>query len=118
MATIPVVALTPNAAIVQPTPAAMDATNIISTAGKPLEEIVLRIVVATGATTVTIKAGTQPLAIASGQGDLVLTSLGVGTHLVGPFESGRFSQNDGTLNVNSATSANTTLTPLHMPRTA
>lgn len=118
MATIAVVELVPNTNIVQPTPAAMDATNIISTQDTPLEEIMLRVVVATGATTVTVKGGTNPPALAAGQGDLVLTNLAVGTHLIGPFTSARFIQSDGTMNVNSGTAANTTITALHMPRTA
>jgi hypothetical protein len=118
MATIAVTELVPNANIVQPTPSAMTATNIISTQDTPLEEIVLQIVVATAPTTVTVKGGDNPPALAAGQGDLVLTSLAVGTHFVGPFTSARFIQSDGTLNVDSATSANTTLSALHMPRTA
>lgn len=118
MATIALSQLVPNSTVVQPTPATMDATNIISAQRVPLEEIVLRIVVATAATTVTVKAGDNPPSLSAGQGDLVLTALAVGTHLVGPFTSARFVQSDGTLNVDSATPANTTLTALRMPRTA
>lgn len=118
MATIALSPLVPNSNIVQPTPAAMDATNIISTAAVQLEEVVLRVVIATAATTITIVAGDNPPALAAGQGDLVLTNLAVGTHLIGPFTSARFQQSDGVLNVNSGTSANSTLTALHMPRTA
>lgn len=118
MATIAVVSLVPNTNIAQPAPAAMDATNIISTQDVPMEEIFLRVVVATAPTTVTVKGGDNPPALAAGQGDLVLTALAVGTHFVGPLTSSRFIQSDGTLNVDSATPANTTITAIHMPRTA
>jgi hypothetical protein len=67
------------------------------------ELTLLRVSNASGGTgTVTVKAGTQPLAIASGQGDLTV-SLATGTvQWLGPFESGRFEQSDGSLIVESS----------------
>jgi hypothetical protein len=55
-----------------------------------------------GSGTVTIKAGTQPLAIASGQGDLTVTVANTTTQWIGPFESGRFVQSDGSMILESS----------------
>lgn len=55
-----------------------------------------------GSGTVTIKAGSQPLAIASGLGDLTVTVANSATQWIGPFESGRFVQNDGSMIVESS----------------
>lgn len=117
MATIAVTGLTANTNTAAPTQTASGSTNIISTASVPLEEVVLKAVVTTGTTVVTVKAGDYPPALSAGQGDLAL-SLTVGTHYVGPLTSARFLQNDGTVNVDVATSANVTLAALRLPRTA
>lgn len=55
-----------------------------------------------GSGTVTVKAGTQPLAIAAGLGDLTVTVANGGTQWLGPFESGRFEQADGSMIVESS----------------
>jgi hypothetical protein len=55
-----------------------------------------------GSGTVTVKAGTQPLAIASGQGDLTVTVANTTTQWIGPFESGRFEQSDGSMILESS----------------
>lgn len=81
------------------------------------EELLLRVVIANAETDVTVLAGANPPALEAGQGDLVAT-LAVGSHLIGPFTSGRFSQADGTVHVDYETAANVTITALHMPRTA
>lgn len=60
------------------------------------EQTLLRIV-ATTAGNLTVKAGTYPPAIAAGQGDLVLAIAANATTWVGPLESGRFNQGDGSL---------------------
>lgn len=117
MATIAVTALTPNTFTAAPSQTASGATNIISSAGIPLEEIVLKAVVTTATTVVTIKAGDSPPALSAGQGDSAL-SLTVGTHYVGPFTSARYMQDNGTLNVDVATAAQVTLAAIRLPRTA
>jgi hypothetical protein len=117
MATIAVTALTANSNTAAPTQTASGTTNIVSAANIPLEEIMLKAVVTTATTVVTIKAGDYPPALSAGQGDAAL-SLTVGTHYVGPFTSGRFVQSDGTLNVDVATAANVTLAAIRLPRTA
>lgn len=55
-----------------------------------------------GSGTVTIKAGPNPPALAGGQGDLTVTVANSATQWVGPFESGRFLQSDGSLLVESS----------------
>lgn len=117
MATIAVSPLVPNSSLAAPTQTASGATNIISTGTIPLEEVVLKAVVLTATTVVTVKAGDNPPALSAGQGDLAL-SLAIGTHYIGPLTSARFVQSDGTVNVDVATSANVTLAAIHMPRTA
>jgi hypothetical protein len=44
-----------------------------------------------------IKAGTYPPAIAAGQGDLTVPVANATTQWIGPLESGRFAQADGTI---------------------
>lgn len=66
------------------------------------EKTLLRVTVGSTGGNVTIKAGTQPLAIASGQGDLVVAMTASTTQWIGPFESGRFLQADGSMLVDVA----------------
>lgn len=75
--------------------------------------------VAAGATggNVTVKAGTMPLAIASGQGDLVVNVAANTISWIGPFESGRFLQSDGTMLVDVAAAVVPgTITAIKVPR--
>lgn len=67
-----------------------------------------------GSGTATVKAGALPLAIASGQGDLTVTVADSATQWIGPVESGRFLQNDGSLVVE--TSVAMTMTAFKVPR--
>lgn len=111
--------LVPNDKIAQPSGTAIaadDTYEALPVADIPLNQLILLITVATAATTVTIKAGTQPLAIASGQGNLVFTSLATGSYLIGPFDASRFEQNDGTVLIKAATGANVTVRALRVPR--
>jgi hypothetical protein len=67
------------------------------------EQTLLRVSNASGGSgTVTVKAGPNPPALAGGQGDLVTTVANSTTQWVGPFESGRFIQSDGSLLVESS----------------
>lgn len=83
--------------------------------GAQPEELVLEVTVATAATDVTVVGGAYPPSIAAGQGDAVFT-LATGSHRLGPFESGRFTQADGTLHVDYETAANVTIAAVHVPR--
>lgn len=60
------------------------------------EQTLLR-VVGTTAGTLTLKAGAYPPALAAGQGDATITVGTSATVWVGPVESGRFQQADGSL---------------------
>ncbi|MDT3395440.1 hypothetical protein RKE29_02035 [Streptomyces sp. B1866] len=67
------------------------------------------------AITITVKAGDYPPALASGQGDLAVTVAASGVQLIGPLESGRFVQNDGSLMIESSATTGT-ITALKIPR--
>jgi hypothetical protein len=68
-----------------------------------------------GPGTATLLAGSNPPALAAGQGNLTSGSIPTGTAgWLGPFESGRFIQGDGTLVVE--TSVAMTLTAFRIPR--
>lgn len=67
------------------------------------------------ALTLTVKAGDNPPALAAGQGDLAV-SIAFGTvRFLGPFESGRFIQSDGSMMIESTTTTGT-ITALRIPR--
>ncbi|AUI56789.1 hypothetical protein [Amycolatopsis sp. BJA-103] len=66
---------------------------------------------------VTLKAGTYPPAIASGQGDVVVAvPANTGVAWIGPFESGRFLQNDGSVLVDVETAHAGTITAFRLPK--
>jgi len=79
------------------------------------EHMLLHVTVATATSTVTVKAGDYPPALAAGLGDLT-ASLAVGSHFIGPFESGRFLQSDGKIHIDYGTPANTTTRVYRIPR--
>ena len=79
------------------------------------ELTLLRVANASGGSgTVTVKAGTNPPSLAAGQGDLVTTVANSATQWVGPFESGRFIQPDGSMIIES--SVVMTVTAFKVPR--
>jgi len=78
-------------------------------------KVILKVTVATAATTTTIKAGVSPPAIAAGQGDLAFTSLATGTYYI-ILETGRFAQANGNIQIKAATAANVTAAVLKLPR--
>jgi hypothetical protein len=67
-----------------------------------------------GSGTATVKAGTNPPSLAAGQGDLTVTVANAATQWIGPFESGRFIQPDGSMIVE--TSVAMTITAFRVPR--
>jgi hypothetical protein len=120
MATYAINNLVPNGQLPLPAGVVTGAgNNSVTTSGAGVmpEEIFLLVVTATATTNLTIKAGAYPPALSSGQGDLVLSTV-VGSALLGPFTGARFLQSDGTMNIVSATPANTTVTAFRLPRTA
>lgn len=82
------------------------------------EQTVIRVSNASGgAGTATVLAGSNPPALAAGLGNLVSSSIANGAiGWLGPFESGRFLQSDGSLIVE--TSVNMTMTAFRVPRNA
>jgi hypothetical protein len=95
-------------------------TSIASGAGnggqiaKAVPELTVLRAVFTTAGNVVVKAGAYPPALAAGQGDLTVAVGTSGVAFLGPFESGRFLQSDGSLIVE--TTQTVTLTALRVPR--
>lgn len=119
---VPYSALTVNGSLADPagTAVAAGAGNggqvPATTGGSSLpEQTALRISNASGGSgTATLLAGSQPLAESSGQGGLQVTIANNGVTWLGPFESARFLQNDGSLIVE--TSVAMTVTAFKVPR--
>lgn len=63
----------------------------------------------------TVKAGDNPPALAAGQGDLVVTVAFGTVRFIGPFESGRFLQSDGSMLIEAETTTGA-ITALRIPR--
>ena len=114
---VPYSLLVANSSLADPAGTALDATNdhVIS-AAKP-EQTVLRVTNTHGSDhVITIKAGDNPPAWAAGLGDLTVTVAATsGVQWIGPFESGRFLQNDGTMHVDVVTDHTGTITAFLVP---
>jgi hypothetical protein len=115
---IPATNLVANSSVANPAGTAVDPTNGHNVAGVPLEELYLVCAFTfAGAKNLTVKAGANPPALSAGQGDLVV-AINNQTKLVGPFSSARFSQADGSLNVDVEAATTGTIAVIRMPRTA
>lgn len=118
-----VTTLTANTVIADVAGTTIDATNHhVLTLAYPLDSYIFRVTNTTASTkAATIKAGSQPLASAAGQGDLsVSCAAGDSTPVVkyiAALESARFSQNDGTVNVDIASGMTGTIAVFRVPRT-
>ena len=115
---LPYSTLVANSNLAQPAGTTIDQANgMVIAAAKP-ELTVLRVANTNGTDrVVTIKAGDYPPALAAGQGDLAVTvAATTGVQFIGPFESGRFLQADGTLEIDFAASFAGTITALKVPR--
>jgi hypothetical protein len=120
MATIAATSLVENDKVAAPSQSVLttdDTYQNLPLARNTSRGMVVKIVVATAATTVTIKGGNNPPALAGGLGDLVFTSLATGTYYV-MLESGRFQQADGNIQIKAATAANVTVAVLQVPKGA
>ncbi|MDX2667398.1 hypothetical protein [Streptomyces stelliscabiei] len=111
--------LPPNSGVVNPTGTTLVAapTNDMQLANAEPEKTVLRVLNNDDDTalTITVKAGDHPPALAAGQGDLAVVVAFGTTHFIGPFESGRFIQSDGSLMITSSTTTGT-IACLKVPR--
>jgi hypothetical protein len=106
-----------NGNLADPTGTTADATNGHTVANCKFDRTVLRVTNSSGASkNVTVKAGAYPPAIAAGQGDLVVAVGASATVWIGPFESGRFAQSDGSLSVDLAASTTGTVTAFLLPK--
>lgn len=95
--------------------------HVIPAAGpnaKAVPELtILRVVAGATGGNVTVKAGPNPPAAAAGLGDLVVAVANSATQWIGPFESGRFLQADGSMLVDIATGfVAGTITAFRVPR--
>lgn len=111
--------LPPNSGVVNPTGTTLVAapTDDMRLAAAVPELTVLRVLNNDDDTalTITVKAGDNPPALAAGQGDLAVSVAFGTTHFIGPFESGRFLQSDGSLMITSSTTTGT-IACLKVPR--
>lgn len=115
-------ALTPNASIVEPTGTTIDATLVTNgvevTAGNRTELVVLEVANTAGAPkNVIVRAGDNPPAASAGQGDLTVAVTNATTRRIGPFESARFIQSDGKLNVDFESGTTGTIKVVALPAT-
>lgn len=103
-AALTIVPLVANAGIADPTGTANVVANGQTIAAASVNEnIFLRVSNASGGTgTVTVQPGSQPSAISSGQGALVVSIATGATEWVGPFDSSRFQQPDGSLSIDTS----------------
>lgn len=114
---VPYSNLAANSSLADPAGTTADPTNGHTIAAAEPERTMLRIKNTTaGALNAIVKAGTYPPALASVQGDLTV-SVGAGvTVWIGPVESGRFIQKDGSLSVDLQAGFTGTVTAFLVPR--
>lgn len=115
---VPYSTLVANSNLTDPAGTALDATNDHVIAAAVPENTILRVTNTNGSDRViTILAGDSPPALASGLGNLDVTvAATTGVQWIGPFESGRFLQNDGTMHIDVAASMTGTITAFKTTR--
>ncbi len=93
-------------------------TNGVVIAAAEPERTVFRVTNTEGSTnTVTVRAGDNPPGLAAGQGDLVVTvAASTGVQYIGPVESGRFLQADGSMEIDFETGMTGAIDALLIPR--
>lgn len=115
---VPLQAFAANGELADPTPVTIDATNnhVIPAAGQS-SRIVLRVKnTFAGAKIVTVKAGTANApAFQNGIGDLSVSLAQNAVKWIGPIESARFIQPDGTISVDVAASTTGEITAFQWP---
>src|SRR5512139_2117773 len=97
--------------------AALVTNGVIINDAEP-ERTILRVTNTEASTNVvTVQSGANPPALAAGQGDLAVTvAATTGVQFLGPFESGRFLQSDGSLHVDFETGMTGEIDALLIPR--
>lgn len=101
---VPVTDLTSALSTTDPAGTTADQANGHTITGVNPEVLVLRVRnTSAGAVNAIIRAGALPLAESSGQGDLTVSvPATTGSVLLGPFESARFKQSDGSISLDLA----------------
>lgn len=85
-------------------------------AGGNLDTLILVVTNSAGATkTVTVKAGVNPPAFRSGMGDVSVSITASGTSYLGPFETARFAQEDGSLYIDLESGMTGSIAALLLP---
>jgi hypothetical protein len=110
--------LVPNSSLSNPAGTAVDQANGMTIAKAKPELTVLRVANTDGAPhNVIVRAGVNPPDIAASLGDLTVSvPATTGVVFLGPFESGRFVQKDGSLSIDFAASFAGTITAFSIPR--
>lgn len=117
---IPYTNLVGNAGLTRPAGTTLVAapTNDMQISDAVAEETVIDVNNSGGASiNITIKAGDNPPGLAAGQGDLVVAVAASAVAYIGPFESGRFIQSDGSIMVESSATTGA-IRALRVPRNA
>jgi hypothetical protein len=97
---VPLTDLTAATSTADPAGTTADPTNGHTITGARPEVVALRVKNTTaGSLNAIVRAGSQPLATASGQGDLTVAVGAGATVWIGPLESARFLQNDGSISL-------------------
>lgn len=97
---VPVTDLTTATSTADPAGTTADPTNGHTITGVRPEVLVFRVKNTTaGSLNAIVRAGSQPLAPSSGQGDLTVAVAAGATVFIGPLESARFLQNDGSISL-------------------
>lgn len=115
---VPYSDLVPNGDFTQPagTTTVVAPTNNMQIADAVPELTILRVANTGVEQDITVKAGQNPPALAAGQGDLVVTvAATTGVEYIGPFESGRFLQSDGSMLIEAET-VDATIIAFKVPR--
>lgn len=107
-----------NGHLTDPAGTTIDQANGMRIANAKPELTMLRVANTNGsARVVTVKAGDSPPALAAGLGDLSQSvPATTGVEWLGPFESGRFLQSDGSMEIDFAASFAGTITAFQLPR--
>jgi hypothetical protein len=114
---VPYSPLVPNSHLTDPNPTTADQPNGHTIAkAKPELTMIRAYNTAVGAKTITVKAGGNPPASAASLGDLVVSVGASGIEWIGPLESGRFLQKDGSLSLDLQSGFTGSLTAFQMPR--
>jgi hypothetical protein len=106
-----------NSHLTDPNPDTADAANGHTIAAAKTERLMLRFYnTAVAAKNAIVKAGANPPAVAASLGDLTVSVGASGIEWIGPLESGRFIQADGSLSVDLQAGFTGSITAFLLPK--